>query len=65
MNPENAPIIVAVLSTGAAALLIGSTIGWMARSLFIARELRRRDKQTWRAAKTYFFHRYNLTENSP
>jgi hypothetical protein len=62
MNPDNAPILVAAISTGAFALLIGTLIGWMTRSLFIARELRRRDDETWRAAKTYFFHRYNLDD---
>jgi hypothetical protein len=60
MHPDNAPLLVGMLSAGAFALLLGTILGWMARSIFIAREIERVSREAWRQARLITEHKGKL-----
>jgi hypothetical protein len=56
MNPENIPLIIALIG----GITIGVTAGFIAAGAFQSHKLRRRERETWNQARTYFRHRYGI-----
>jgi hypothetical protein len=56
MHPDNIPFLIGCIASGIFSLILGTMLGWIFRSIFVARDIERAARQTWKQARTLTRH---------